>query len=129
MSPWPPFGGQVGRPQRVVPTGASLPGSGLAENSDFGNYPVMGHLSPHLFWDVRAEEVDPERHAAWLARRVLEYGDWPDWQELVRYYGRERLAEVVTGVRSLQPRALAFCSVWFDLPVSTFRCSATPPSR
>ncbi len=86
----------------------------------------MPELSPRLFWDVRAEEVDPERHAAWLARRVLEYGDWPDWQELVRYYGKDRLAGIVTGIRSLQPRARAFCQVWFGLPASAFRCSTTP---
>ncbi|MEY4245399.1 MAG: hypothetical protein RLZZ245_2984 [Verrucomicrobiota bacterium] len=86
----------------------------------------MPPLSPHLFWDVRAEEIDFETHGAWLARRVLEYGDWPDWQALVRYYGKDRLAEIVTSIRSLQPRALAFCRVWFDLPTSAFRCS-TPP--
>ena len=86
----------------------------------------MPPLSPHLFWDVRAEEIDFETHGAWLARRVLEYGDWPDWQALFRYYGKDRLAEIVTSIRSLQPRALAFCRVWFDLPTSAFRCS-TPP--
>jgi hypothetical protein len=83
----------------------------------------LASLSPGLFWDVRASQVDPETHAAWLAKRVLEYGDWPDWQSLVRYYGRERLAGIVTGIRSLQPRALAFCKVWFDLSESKFRCS------
>jgi hypothetical protein len=89
----------------------------------------MPTLSPHLYWDVRPSDVDPERHAGWLARRVLEYGDWPDWQALVSYYGRKRLAEIVTGIRSLHPRALAFCIVWFDLPASHFRCSTNPQSR
>lgn len=88
----------------------------------------MHHLSPHLYWDVRAEQIDPELHAAWLARRVLEYGDWCDWQELVRYYSKERLAEIVTGIRSLHPRAFAFCRIWFDLPSSAFRCSSQPQS-
>ena len=83
----------------------------------------MFPLSPHLFWDVNEDQIDPEKHAAWLARRVLEYGDWPDWQALVRYYGKDRLAEIATSIRSLDPRALAFCKVWFDLPASAFRCS------
>ncbi|MBJ7396926.1 MAG: hypothetical protein JHD23_12285 [Akkermansiaceae bacterium] len=86
----------------------------------------MPLLPLHLFWDVHAEEIDPEKHAAWLARRVLEYGDWPDWQALVRYYGKDRLAGIVTSIRSLHPRALAFCKVWFDLPTSAFRCSTSP---
>ena len=86
-------------------------------------------LSPHLFWDVRPDDIHPEQHAAWLARRVLEYGDWSDWQELVRYYGRTRLAHIVTGIRSLHPRSLAFCKIWFDLPASAFRCSTNPQLR
>lgn len=88
----------------------------------------MPPLSPHLFWDVRAEDIDFEKHAAWVARRVLEYGDWPDWQALVSYYGKGRLAETCTSIRSLQPRALAFCKVWFDLPASAFRCFTPPQS-
>ncbi len=83
----------------------------------------MPPLPSHLFWDVRPEDIDPDKHASWLAKRVLEYGDWPDWQALVRYFGRERLAEIVTHIRSLQPRAFAFCMIWFDLPASAFRCS------
>ena len=86
----------------------------------------MPPLSPHLYWDVSAGEVDPELHAGWLARRVLEYGDWSDWQALVRYYGKGRLAGIVTGIRSLHPRAFAFCRVWFDLPAPAFRCSTAP---
>lgn len=89
----------------------------------------MPKLSPHLFWDIRAEDLDFEQHAAWLAQRVLEYGDWPDWQVLVDHYGKQRLADIVTGIRSLQPRTLAFCKVWFDLPASAFRCYTHPQSR
>lgn len=86
----------------------------------------MTTLSDHLFWDVDRSGIDPERHAAWLAKRVLEYGRWRDWQILVAHYGKPRLAELATGLRSLHPRALAFCSAWFQLPLSAFRCSTSP---
>jgi hypothetical protein len=33
----------------------------------------MTALSDHLFWDVDRSGIDLERHAAWLAKRVLEY--------------------------------------------------------
>jgi hypothetical protein len=87
--------------------------------------PVNG-LSEHLFWDEEREGVDPERHAAWLVKRVLEYGYWSDWQALVVYYGKPRLAQIVTGIRSLNPRAFAFCQAWFQLPATDFRCFTTP---
>jgi hypothetical protein len=86
-------------------------------------------LSEHLFWDVDRSTIDPETHAPWLVKRVLEYGRWSDWQTLVAHYGKPRLAETVTTLRSLQPRALAFCQAWFKLPPSAFRCSTSNPSR
>lgn len=97
-------------------------------NQDNATFENASGISKKLFWDVRAEDIDLDAHAAWVTRRVLEYGDWPDWQALVRHFGRERLAEVVTDIRSLQPRAFAFCRVWFDLPASAFRCSTQPRS-
>lgn len=87
----------------------------------------MTGLSEHLFWDTARDRVNAEQHAAWLAKRVLEYGCWSDWQALVAYYGKPRLAGIVTGIRSLNPRAFAFCRAWFQLPASEFRCSTTPP--
>lgn len=88
---------------------------------------AVKELSEHLFWDVRRDGVDMERHAVWLARRVLEYGHWSDWQALVAYYGKDRLAGIVVEIRSLRPRAFAFCRAWFQLPATAFRCSTTPP--
>ena len=86
----------------------------------------MELLSGHLFWDVDRSGIDPERHAAWLVQRVLEYGRWRDWQILVAHYGKANLAEVVIGLRSLQPRAFTFCCAWFQLSPSRFRCSTSP---
>lgn len=89
----------------------------------------MTSLSDHLFWDVNRDEIDLDTHASWLAGRVLEYGRWADWQVLVTEYGKPRLAELVTGLRSLSPQSLAFSCAWFELPQSAFRCSTTMPSR
>jgi hypothetical protein len=86
-------------------------------------------LSEHLFWDVDSQRVDPETHAAWLVRRVLEYGRWRDWQTLVSYYGKERLREIVTSLPSLDPRCFAFCCAWFETPPTEFRCFPDTPSR
>ncbi|MGL5020078.1 MAG: DUF6922 domain-containing protein [Luteolibacter sp.] len=85
----------------------------------------MNALSDHLFWDVDRATIDPNLHAAWLSKRVLEYGRWRDWKILVSHYGKPQLAELVKGFRSLEPRAFAFCCAWFELPPSSFRCSTS----
>lgn len=87
----------------------------------------MPPLSEHLFWDVDRSSIDLERHVRWLVKRVLEYGRWRDWQTIVAHYGKPRLADIVTGLRGLNPRALAFCQAWFNLPPSAFRCSISNP--
>jgi len=86
----------------------------------------MSGLSEHLFWDVDRREITADSHPRWLVKRVLEYGEWSDWQFLVDRYGRGKLAGIATGIRSLNPRALAFCRAWFQLPDSAFRCSTRP---
>ncbi|MCH7226350.1 DUF6922 domain-containing protein [Haloferula sp. A504] len=71
-------------------------------------------LSRHLFWDTDPAAIDLERHAAWLVKRVLEHGRWRDWKILVETYGRPRLAEIASGLRSLDPRAAAFASAYLS---------------
>ena len=84
---------------------------------------AMISLSRHLYWDVDREQIDPEIHAAWLVRRVLEYGRWSDFREICSYYGKSRLSEIVVELRSLEPRAHHFCAAYFGIPPAAFRCS------
>jgi len=99
----------------------------LRSNPVAGILLAVEGLSAHLFWDVKASEVDAEKHAAWLVRRVLEYGEWSDWQALAGYYGKQRMGEIACTIRSMRPRSFAFCRAWFQLPASAFRCSTTTP--
>ncbi len=36
-------------------------------------------LSPHLFWDVDMNLLDPEKSFPFITKRVLEYGFLSDW--------------------------------------------------
>ena len=36
----------------------------------------MEQFSPHLFWDVRKEDIDLDAHAQYVIQRALEYGCW-----------------------------------------------------
>lgn len=74
----------------------------------------MPELSPHLFWDTDPSRMDPEQHAPWLVKRVLEYGRWSDWQALLGTYGRERLAKIAAKIRTLEPKSAAFARAYFS---------------
>jgi len=44
-----------------------------------------------LFHDTRAEDVDPDVHAAFVIARVLDCGTLLSVGALLRYYGRDRI--------------------------------------
>jgi len=82
----------------------------------------MESFSAHLFWDCDSTKVDLEKHARFLIARVLTRGSVDDWRALKDLYGLERLRKEVTELPSLDRRTLGFCSTYFNLPKSAFRC-------
>lgn len=85
-------------------------------------------FSPSVFWDCDPASIDVEENSLFVIGRVLTRGLYTDWQTLKQLYGVERLRHEVTHLRSLDPRTLAFCSVYFDLPKESFRCYSKTPS-
>lgn len=71
----------------------------------------MEQFSPHLFWDVRKEDIDLDAHAQYVIQRVLEYGLLGDWNLIKSYYGLPKIVETAKGLRSLEPAR------WHTLPL------------
>jgi hypothetical protein len=83
---------------------------------------VIQRFSEHLFWDVDRAGLDPERHAAYIVGRVLDYGKWEDWQSIRDHYGLERVKENALGLRTMFPKALAFIATVTSTSEKEFRC-------
>jgi len=49
-----------------------------------------------LFWDARYEAIDWQECALSVIERVLERGDNSEYEELIRFYGRERIIHALT---------------------------------
>ena len=90
--------------------------------------PTMLTFSSSLFWDCDSDSIDLEAHSAFVIGRVLMRGRLADWQKLKRHYGIERLRREIVRLRQLDPRTLAFCAAYFDLPRESFRCFSKTPS-
>ena len=90
--------------------------------------PLIQHLSPHLFWDTPAASVDPEKQAAFIVKRVLEYGLWSDWLLMADHYGISRIADIAATLRELDPKSLAFIAHAAGKPLEEFRCYSTRQS-
>ena len=71
-----------------------------------------------FFWDCRWSDVDPQRHATFVAYRVLTNGDWPAIQWLRKTVGDAALRGLVRHRRGrgLSRRQLRFWQAIWTLP-------------
>lgn len=86
-------------------------------NIDFKN-----SLTKSLFWDVNIEDIDVEIHSLFIVERILTRGTLVDFRALIDNYGVDKLKSFVVEIKNLDERTLSFCSVYFSIPKSKFRC-------
>ena len=79
-------------------------------------------MPAHLFWDTDPEQLDPERHRAYIIERVLEHGNDKDAEWMLRRYARPVIVEVVKKSRRLSPKSKNYWGImlglWKQLPQS-----------
>ena len=79
-------------------------------------------LSPSLFWDTDSSNIKLDTHAKTIVERVMLHGTWAEFKSILDYYGKDRVRDILVKVRYLDKRSLSFCSAYFDVPKSDFRC-------
>ena len=75
-----------------------------------------------IFWDVDFENIDYDSKADFVIARVFERGDVEDIRNCRRYYGDEKVAEVLLNVKFLPLHTLYLASAVIDKPIEDFRC-------
>ncbi|MBQ0057479.1 MAG: XRE family transcriptional regulator [Bacteroidales bacterium] len=63
------------------------------------HHPDFSILTKTTFWDVQLEKVDWHAAQSWAIRRVLEYGDIEELQEMERFYSHEAVEQEYTNHR------------------------------
>ncbi len=81
-----------------------------------------------LFWDVDIDSADLEQNARHIINRILLRGNIKDWEQLKMFYGINKIKEEVLKMRFLDKLTLNFCSFYFNIPKTEFRCYNTPQS-
>ncbi len=79
-------------------------------------------LRPSLFWDTRIDHIDTEKHARFVIERVIARGTLDDWKTVLNIYGHDRVRREVLSIRSLDPKSLAYLSIFFDIDETEFKC-------
>jgi len=79
-------------------------------------------LQSSLFWDTSSQDIDTDQNARFIIERVITRGTIKDWKTLLSFYGNDRVRKEVLSIRSLDPKSLAYLSVYFNVEESKFRC-------
>ena len=83
---------------------------------------TIDQFSKHLFWDADPNDLNIDKHSAYIVSRVLECGRWNDWLLVRDYYGLEKIKEIAINMRGMFPEALSFISLITHTPENQFRC-------
>ncbi|MBK8053569.1 MAG: hypothetical protein IPK35_09935 [Saprospiraceae bacterium] len=79
-------------------------------------------FNKRIFWDVDFEKLDYDKRAAFVIERVFERGDVPDIRNCRRYYGDEKITDVLLNEKFLPLTRIYLASAVIDRPIEDFRC-------
>ena len=79
-------------------------------------------LARRIFWDVNFEKLDYDAKAAFVIERVFERGDVEDIRQCRRYYGDEKVTEVLLKAKYLPEHRIYLASAVIGKSLNEFRC-------
>ena len=59
------------------------------------DHPSLSRFRPALFWDTNIEHIDWRRQKRPIIKRVFERGTFTEKKEILSYYGRDLIKEVL----------------------------------
>ena len=80
------------------------------------------NLNTALFWDTDPQKLDYDKYARYIISRVVMFGRWLEWKEVLNYYGRDRIAEEMKNERELDIKSVHFLSLVLNVPLNEFKC-------
>ena len=75
-----------------------------------------------IFWDVDAEKLDYSAKAVFIIERVFERGDVDDIRQCRRYYGDEKINEVLTKAKWLSLQTIYLACAVLNNNLSDYSC-------
>lgn len=102
------------------------------EDHDRNRRNVLGAIPERIkrhIWDARADEVDLERHKAFLIRRIIEFGDLDDVRWMLDTYPRGEIIQVLKKSKGISRKSAWFWATYFDVAPEDIACLKTPYLR
>ena len=75
-----------------------------------------------IFWDVNFDTLDYDAKANFIIERVFDRGDVQDIRNCRRYYGDEKVTNVLLNVKFLRESRIHLASAIINKPLTDFKC-------
>ena len=82
----------------------------------------ISDFSKHLFWDVDVNTLDFSDHKKYIVNRVMQYGFYKDWQNILQIYGLDSITDTARKIRDLDMKSMEFLSLLSNVPREDFVC-------
>jgi len=66
------------------------------------------NISDHLLWEYNLNTFNFDKSYKIVIERILERGNLIEWREMLRYYGEEKILEVIDWSAQLSDRDKSF---------------------
>lgn len=83
------------------------------------NIPI---LNKRIFWDTNFSKLDYDANAASIIERVFERGDVEDIRQVRRFYGDEKVKEVLLNAKYLPERRMYLAAAIANINVEELKC-------
>jgi hypothetical protein len=80
------------------------------------------NLSKQVFWDIDFKSLNYEKDRFYIVEKVMNYGLWNDFIELVKFYGKDVIRTEITRSSYLKKDVLSFLCLYLNLKPSQFKC-------
>ena len=68
----------------------------------------------HLLWEYDWEKIDFSRMYSIVIERVIERGDFQDWREIIRYYGKAKIRKTAEESTRLDKKNKNFTPIFLQ---------------
>ena len=81
-------------------------------------------ISSKAFWDVNFNKLmqQYDNYPEFIIRKVFEYGTFQDVLSVIKYFGKQKVIEVLTNAVYLSEKKLHFASALFKIDKKNFKC-------
>ena len=80
------------------------------------------HVSKRVFWDIDFDSLDYQKDRFYIIERVMNYGLWNNFVEIVQFYGKNIIREEIVQSAYLKKDVLNFLCFYLYLKPSQFKC-------